>query len=61
MERKLATLEVIKDLQPILGADNIEVATFRGWKVVVKKGEFQIGSLCVFFEIDSFLPEIPEF
>lgn len=61
MERKLATLEIIKDLQPICGADNIEVATVRGWKVVVKKGQFQIGSLCVFFEIDSFLPEIPEF
>lgn len=61
MERKLATLEIIKDLQPIPGADNIEVATVRGWKVVVKKGEFEIGSLCVFFEIDSFLPELPEF
>lgn len=61
MERKLATLEVIKDLQPIPNADNIEVATVRGWKVVVKKGEFEIGSLCVFFEIDSFLPQIPEF
>lgn len=61
MERKLATLEVIKDLQPIPCADNIEVATVRGWKVVVKKGEFEIGSLCVFFEIDSFLPELPEF
>ena len=61
MERKLATLEIIKDLQPIPSADNIEVATVRGWKVVVKKGQFQIGSLCVFFEIDSFLPELPEF
>ena len=61
MNRKLATLEVIKDLQPIPDADNIEVATVRGWKVVVKKGVFEIGSLCVFFEIDSFLPELPEF
>jgi len=49
MNRKLATLEVIKDLQPIPGADNIEVATVRGWKVVVRKGLFEIGSLCVFF------------
>ncbi|WP_353123077.1 RNA ligase (ATP) [Planktothrix agardhii] len=61
MERKLATLEIIKDIQPIPGADNIEVATVRGWKVVVKKGLFEIGSLCVYFEIDSFLPELPEF
>lgn len=61
MERKLATVEVIKDLQPIPGADNIELATVRGWKVVVRKGLFEINSLCIYFEIDSFLPEIPEF
>lgn len=59
--RKLATIEVIKDLQPIEDADAIEVATIRGWKVVVKKGEFKIGDLCVYCEIDSVLPPRPEF
>lgn len=59
--RKLATIEVIKDLQPIEGADAIEVATVRGWKVVVKKGEFVVGDLCVYCEIDSVMPQRPEF
>src|SRR5690606_28178781 len=34
-----------------------EVATVDGWKVVVKKGEFKVGDIAVYFEIDSFLPE----
>ena len=60
-ERKLATIEVVKDLQPIEGADAIEVATIRGWKVVVKKNEFKVGDLCVYCEIDSVMPQRPEF
>src|SRR5665213_2347212 len=56
MERKLVSLERIKDLQPIHDADAIETATVRGWQVVVKKGAFKIGDPCIFFEVDSFLP-----
>lgn len=56
MERKLVSVRVIKALRPIPGADNIECATVDGWNVVVKKGEFKVGDLCVYFEIDSFLP-----
>lgn len=55
-ERKLATIDTILDLQPIEGADRIEVAKIRGWNVVVKKGEFSIGDKCVYFEVDSVLP-----
>ena len=54
--RKLATVERILDIQPIEGADAIEVATVRGWKVVVKKGEYQVGDLAIYIEIDSFIP-----
>ena len=61
MERKLVTIEKIIDIQPIKDADAIEVATIRGWKVVVKKNEFKIGDLCVYCEIDSVMPERPEF
>lgn len=57
MERKLVSIRRIASINPIPGADAIEVATIDGWKVVVKKGEFQEGDLCVYFEIDSFLPE----
>ena len=56
MERKLASIQIIKDLQPIPGADAILVASVLGWKCVVKKTEFKIGDKCVYFEIDSILP-----
>lgn len=55
--RKLVTIRKISDLTPIEGADAIETATIDGWKVVVKKGDFEIGEHCVYFEIDSFLPD----
>jgi RNA ligase (TIGR02306 family) len=55
--RKLVTLRRIKDIQPIPNADAIEVATVDGWKVVVKKGEFKINDLVIYFEIDSVLPQ----
>ena len=54
--RKLATIRRIADIQPIEGADAIVVATIDGWKVVVKKGEFAVGELAVYLEIDSWVP-----
>lgn len=43
-------------IKPIEGADNIELMAVNGWNVIVKKGEFKEGDLCVYFEIDSKLP-----
>lgn len=54
--RKLASIRKIDAINPIEGADAIEVATVGGWKVVVKKGEFAVGDLAVYFEIDSWIP-----
>lgn len=54
--RKLASIRIIDAIDPIPEADTIEVATVGGWKVVVKKGEFQAGTLAVYFEIDSWIP-----
>jgi RNA ligase (TIGR02306 family) len=54
--RKLATIRRVSALRPIEGADLIELAIVDGWQCVVKKGEFAIGDLGVYFEIDSFLP-----
>lgn len=56
-ERKLATVRRIKDIQSIPDADRIEVVTVGGWNVVTPKGQFSIGDLAVYFEIDSFLPD----
>jgi len=59
--RTLASIQRIIDLRPIPGADAIEVATVLGWHVVVKKGEFRVGDLCVYFEVDSLLPKLDIF
>ena len=61
MDRKLAPIEKILDIQPIEGADSIEVATIRGWKCVIKKGEYSVGKHVIYCEVDSFLPIRPEF
>lgn len=59
--RKLASIQKIKSLEPIEGADAIEKATVLGWQLVVKKGEYKVGDLAVYCEIDSLLPDRPEF
>ena len=61
MARKLGSIQRIKALDPIIGADAIEKASVLGWELVVKKGEFAVGDLCVYCEIDSILPEREEF
>ena len=60
-DRKLASVVKIADIQPITGADAIMVASVKGWKVVVKKDEYKVGDLAVYYEIDSFLPVRPQF
>ena len=54
--RKMASLRKIEKLTPIPDADAIEVARVGGWNVVVKKGEYSPGDLCVYLEIDSWVP-----
>ncbi len=61
MERKLASLQKIKKIEPIAEADAIEKATVLGWELVVKKGEFSPGDWCVYCEVDSIMPEREEF
>lgn len=59
--RKLATICTVDELLPIEGADLVQLAKIKGWQCVVKKSEFNVGDLCVYFEIDSHLPVRPEF
>lgn len=62
MERKLASIRKISDIQPIDGADMIELAIVDGWKVVVAKNVgHKVGDMVVYCEIDSFLPIKDEF
>ena len=55
--RALAYTTIVGQISKIEGADNIELISVLGWKVIAKIGEFHEGDLCVFFEIDSKLPE----
>ncbi len=59
--KNLATIQKIKSLSPIPGADKIEAARFHSvdWCAVVKKGDFQPEQLVVFIVPDTILPFNP--
>lgn len=59
--RKLASIKIVSNITPIEGKDRIVLAAIDGWSVIVKKDEFCVGDKCVYIEIDSVLPEKPEF
>jgi RNA ligase (TIGR02306 family) len=59
VERRLVSIQTVESLAPIEGADRIVKARVMGWDVVVGKDEFVPGAPCVFFEIDSVLPDGP--
>lgn len=54
--RKMASIQTIRDITPIEGADAIVLAHINGWAAVVKLGEFSVGQHVVFCEIDSWIP-----
>lgn len=58
---KLASVQKITDITPIEGADAIELAFLLGWQVVIKKGEFKVGDLVCYIQIDTVVPETEQF
>lgn len=55
--RKLASIAEITYIKPIEGADAIECAIVNGgWPVVIRKGEYQVGDVAIYLEIDSWVP-----
>lgn len=56
-ERALAYIVKVDDVNPINGADRIELANVGGWRVIINKDQFKPGDSAVFFEIDSLLPK----
>lgn len=58
---ELASVQKIIALTPIPNADAIETATVLGWQVVVKKGEFKVDKLCAYIQIDTIVPNLPEY
>lgn len=55
-ERELAYIVKIDAIKPIEGADRVEVAVINGWRIMVRKDQFKVGDLAVYFEIDSKVP-----
>ena len=58
--RKLASIRKISEILPIEGADLIVLVKIDDWQCVALKTEFKVGDLCVYFEIDSFIPLMPQ-
>ena len=59
--RTLASIKKIASISPIEGKDRIVLAMVDGWSVIVRKDEYGVGEQCLYVEIDSILPERPEF
>ena len=55
--RKLASVQIIKEVKEHPNADRLEILSFNniGWQCVSRKGEFKSGEQCIFFEIDSLI------
>lgn len=61
MSRKLATVERILEINDIPEADRIQTCKILGWQCVVEKNKYRVSQLVVYVQIDSILPERPEF
>ena len=60
--RKLASVQRIVSLSPIEGAEKIEKAVVLGWELVIAKADnFKVGDLVCYMEVDSIVPDKPEF
>lgn len=61
-ERSLAHIEKIESIEEIEGADKILLCKVLGWQcVVAKKDNFKVGDKVVYVEIDSVMPDKPEY
>ena len=60
-ERELVYIVLIDDILPIEGAENVELAVVGGWRIMVRKGQFNVGDMAIYFEIDSKVPETEPF
>ncbi len=50
---KLASIEKIIKIEPIIDADRIELATVQGWDIVVSKGTYKLDDKCIYIPIDT--------
>lgn len=60
-DRELAYTVRVDNIRPIAGKDRVECAVVGGWTLMVPRNAFKPGDMGVYFEIDSCLPQKPEF
>lgn len=58
--RQLVYVVIIDGIEPIPGYDRVEHAIVGGWRVIVQKGQFNVGDPAIYFEIDSKVPSDKE-
>lgn len=56
-ERKLATIEEIKEVITHENADSIDIYVVKGWRVIGKRGEYKVGDKVLYLEVDSWVPQ----
>lgn len=57
-ERELAYITRIEEIKEIPNYDKVEYARIgAGWWVIVRKNQFKVNDLCIYFEVDSKVPE----
>ena len=59
--RKLASIQKVVEVQNHPNGDVLDISKVLGWNVVTKRNEFKVGDKVVYIEIDSILPDKPEF
>jgi RNA ligase (TIGR02306 family) len=57
----IASIQKILKIEPIKDADRIEKVQVLGWWIVTEKNQFKEGDYCIYIEIDSIVPAVPEF
>lgn len=57
MSQSNVTVQMIADVFPHPYAERLEIAKVIGYTVVVGKGQFKAGDMCVFFPPDNLIPE----
>lgn len=55
-ERELAYVVLVDEIEELPGYDRVESARIGGWRCIVPKGQFHVGSPGIYFEIDSRVP-----
>ena len=56
---KLASIELISDIQPHPNADKLDLAKVLGYTCIIEKGKYKVGDAVVLIQPDTVLPDKP--